>query len=168
MPLVLIVAGPNGAGKTTFVRSWWSEHGDKANFVNADEIAREIARPGLTDDALNLAAGRRMLQELDALTRARRDIIVETTLATLTYARRIKAWKVAGYRVKLVYLRLPSAEASIARVAKRVAEGGHHIDSEDIRRRLPRSLEYLKTIYRPIVDECEIWESHEGTLRRIE
>ena len=102
------------------------------------------------------------------MTSAGLDVVVETTLATLTHARRVRAWREAGYRVELVYLRLPSVEHSIARVARRVAEGGHGIPEADLRRRFPRSLDYLETVYKPIVDAWEVWASGEEGLTLLD
>ena len=103
-----------------------------------------------------------MLQRLDDLTKARADIVLETTLATRTHARRIRDWKAAGYRFELVYLRLPSVEASIARVAHRVARGGHGIPEETLRRRYPLSLDYLETTYKPLADSWQVYASGGG------
>ena len=162
LPTLLIVAGPNGAGKTTFANAWFERAGDDFTFLNADEIARELDRRGLVGAARDLAAGRRMLVELDALTAAGRDVVVETTLATKVHARRIVAWRRAGYRVELIYLRLPSVAASLARVARRVARGGHGIPEADIRRRFDRGLANLEQVYKPLVDRWEVWDSFEG------
>jgi predicted ABC-type ATPase len=119
--------------------------------VNADEIARRIGVGG-AGRAPDLLAGREMLRLLDELTAQRRDIALETTLATRSHAHRIARWRRAGYRIELVYLRLPDVEASLARVAGRVARGGHDIPEADIHRRFPRSLEYMETVYKPVVD----------------
>ena len=43
MPDLIIIAGPNGAGKTTFAREYLSEDEMRFVFVNADEIARNLA-----------------------------------------------------------------------------------------------------------------------------
>ena len=92
----------------------------------------------------------------------------ETTLASLSYARKIPEWQQQGYHISLIYLRLPSVGASIARVQKRVAAGGHDIPEETIRRRFDRSLEYLETRYKPVVDEWYIWNSLEGDFQLVE
>ncbi len=108
-----------------------------------------------------------MLERLEELTDARADVVLETTLATRTHARRIRDWKAAGYRFELLlYLRLPSVEASIARVAHRgarvahrVARGGHGIPEETLRRRYPLSLDYLETVYKPLADSWQVYAS---------
>lgn len=165
MPALLIIAGPNGAGKTTFANAILSRRPEPFEFVNADEIARRIGGEGRVPDLL---AGRAMLRLLDELTARRADIALETTLATRSHAHRIADWRAAGYRVELVYIRLPDVETSLARVAGRVAKGGHGIPEADVRRRFPRSLEYLETVYKPIVDSWQLWLSGEGSLEMID
>jgi predicted ABC-type ATPase len=108
-----------------------------------------------------------MLRRVDELIEASSDLVVETTLANLTYAQKVPDWRRRGYLVSLVYLRLDSVEDSIARVRKRVAAGGHGIPEDTIRRRFGRSRNYFETIYRPIVDEWYIWESRQGAFALI-
>jgi predicted ABC-type ATPase len=85
----------------------------------------------------------------------------ETTLSSLGYARRISTWQAQGYHVGLVYLRLPSTEASLARVAKRVADGGHSIPEGVVRRRFHRSLTCL-VHYKSLVNEWYVCDSIDG------
>ena len=162
MSQAIVLAGPNGAGKTTFANEYLSTMEDTVTFVNADEIAREASLLRLPDTKRNVRAGRLMLQRIDDLASSAVTFMFETTLASLTYARRIRAWQTSGYTVALIYLRLPDVERSIARVKRRVAAGGHDIPETVIRRRYARSLENLKHVYQPIVDEWYIWDSVEG------
>ena len=103
-----------------------------------------------------------MLGRIDELVQERADFVVETTLASLTYARKIPVWRERGYRVSLVYLRLGSVAESVARVRKRVDAGGHGIPDSTIRRRFGKNIAYFETTYKPIVDAWYIWESREG------
>ncbi len=98
----------------------------------------------------------------------RADVVLETTLATRSHAVRIRDWKAAGYRVELVYLKVASADFSVARVARRVARGGHGIPEETLRRRFLLSLEYLETVYKPIVDQWEVYASSDDGLVLLE
>ena len=75
---------------------------------------------------------------------ARTNLLFETTLATLTYVKKISSWQKEGYAVGLVYLRLPSVEMSIERVRRRVVEGGHGLPEATIRRRFPKSVDYFE------------------------
>lgn len=105
-----------------------------------------------------MRAGRLMLARLDALIAARADLVLETTLSSRLYAKRIPEWRAAGYDVELVYVRLPDVETSIARVAHRVRLGGHGVPEPDLRRRFGRSLANLE-LYKPLVDRWQVWDS---------
>ncbi len=56
----------------------------------------------------DIRAGRIMLDRIDGLVGGGSDFAFETTLATLTYARKIPIWRKRGYQVSLIYLRLGS------------------------------------------------------------
>jgi predicted ABC-type ATPase len=165
MPTLVLLAGPNGAGKTTFIGRFLRRRARTFVFVNPDEVARDLPGTGPNRD---LAAGRRVLERLNALIAARADIVLETTLATRSLARRLRACRSAGYRIELTYLRLPDAEASIARVRHRVERGGHGIPEATLRRRFPLSLDYLETVYKPLVDEWEVYASSDEGLVLLE
>jgi predicted ABC-type ATPase len=168
MPRVIIVGGPNGAGKTTFASAYLSIDREITAFVNADEISRDLAALNLSEAVRNVRAARAMLERIEELIASGTDLVVETTLASLTYAQKIPAWQQSGYHVALIYLRLASPEQSVDRVRKRVAAGGHGMPEQVIRRRFDKSLRYLEDYYKPIVDEWEIWDSLEGDFRRAE
>jgi predicted ABC-type ATPase len=168
VPEIIIIAGPNGAGKTSFAREYLSTERAGFAFINADEIARSMTRPALSQVPIDIAAARVMLDQIAALLATQSNFGVETTLASLSYATKIPVWRRAGYRVILFYLRLPDAEASIARVARRVAAGGHDIPEGVIRRRFAKSLKYLENRYKPIVDEWYVWDSLEGSFALAE
>ena len=165
MPPLVLLAGPNGAGTTTFIGRFLRRRAETFVFVNPDEVARDLPGVGAERD---LAAGRRVLERLDALIAARVDIVLETTLATRSHARRLRACSAAGYRIALIYLRLPDAEASIVRVRRRVERGGHGIPEATLRRRFPLSLDYLETVYKPLVDEWEVYASSDEGLVLLE
>ncbi len=63
---------------------------------------------------------------------------------------------------------MPSADFSVARVAKRVARGGHGIPEDALRRRFLLSLEYLEAVYKPIVDSWEVFASSDEGLVLLE
>jgi predicted ABC-type ATPase len=131
-------------------------------FVNADEIARALALESDVQSRSDIRAGRAMLDRIDDLVGAGMDLAIETTLATLIYARKIPVWRESGYNVSLVYLRLNSIAESLDRVRRRVEAGGHNIPSEIVSRRFQKSIDYFETIYKPIVNHWYVWESREG------
>jgi predicted ABC-type ATPase len=168
MQEIIIVAGPNGAGKTSFANQYLPAADEDLVFVNADEIAREIADPTLSKVAVDLRAAREMLRRIAALAEARLEFMFETTLASLIYAQKIGSWQKVGYSVALIYLRLPNVEVSINRVRRRVADGGHSVPEAVIRQRFSRSLHYFENLYKPLVDEWYVWNSREGDFQLAE
>ena len=103
MPRLVIIAGPNGAGKTTFAKQYLSSFGASFEFVNADEISRALALEIGNQGSPDIRAAKAMLNRTDELVDAHVDIAIETTLATLTYARKIPMWRSRGYDVTLIY-----------------------------------------------------------------
>jgi predicted ABC-type ATPase len=121
MPQAIIIAGPNGAGKTSFANEYLLVFRRRFVFINADEIAREIIDPGLSEAMRDLRAGREMLTRIRDCVDAGVNFLFETTLATLTYAGKIPRWRGEGYSVGLVYLRLADVQISLDRIRRRVA-----------------------------------------------
>jgi predicted ABC-type ATPase len=161
---IVIIAGPNGAGKTTFAREFLPFEAGCPTFVNADLIAAGLSP--FQPDAAAFRAARLMLEEITTLVAARRSFAFETTLSGRTYAAMIPTWRSAGYRVKLLFLGLASAEEAIARVMMRVRQGGHDIPPEVIRRRFTLGLRNFRDVYRPCVDYWQ-WFDNGGPAPRL-
>jgi predicted ABC-type ATPase len=153
---VVILAGPNGAGKSTAASALMPGLG-LLDFVNADTIARGLSE--FNPESVALAAGRVMLERLDHLAAERKSFAFETTLASRTYAPRLRKLKADGYRVELIFCWLPSPEMSVERVAHRVRSGGHFIPSETVHRRYHAGLRNFFELYRPLVDAWELYET---------
>jgi predicted ABC-type ATPase len=67
--------------------------------------------------------------------------------------------KANGWKISLYYFWLPSPERSIARVARRVREGGHRIPDEVVYRRFKLGLRNMLDLYLPLADEAEIYDN---------
>ena len=120
---VFVIGGPNGAGKTTAANHLFPATLGLHEFLNADEIARGLSP--FDPDASAVAAGRTMIDRIDRIIAAEKSFAFETTCAGHRQAKVLRACRAAGYRATFIFLWLPSAEMAIARVAKRVAAGGH-------------------------------------------
>jgi predicted ABC-type ATPase len=145
-PVLVVLAGSNGAGKSTF----FAEHlqGLGLLFVNADHIARVLrdAEPRRPTSQLE----RRAFEEAERL---RADLIdlrfgfcTETVFsdpagAKLDFMQRAQS---AGFVVLLVFIGLASPALSVARVATRVARGGHDVPTDKLFARYPRTLRNLR------------------------
>ncbi|WP_147029007.1 AAA family ATPase [Methylobacterium oxalidis] len=122
-----MLAGPNGSGKS----SLFERLGPDGEFVNADLIARAS---GLGD----AQAAKRTIRRLDALLKARKNVVYETTLSSHHAIALMRRARDAGYEVGVVFVALLSVDLNVRRVAERVSRGGLHIPEEVIRRRYPR------------------------------
>lgn len=154
---ILIIAGPNGAGKTTFAQEFLPNEANCPVFVNADLIA--VGLSPFQPEAAAIRAGRIMLEQIHEYSRRRVSFAFETTLSGRSYARLIPQWQTAGYRVKLIFLRLPTLEMAIERVQLRVREGGHNVPKEVIKRRFTAGWRNFAAIYRDIVDEWVVYDN---------
>ena len=154
---ILVIAGPNGAGKTTFATEFLPREADCPLFVNADLIAAGLNPFGAGSVAMR--AGRLMAKEIREHVRLGNSFAFETTLSGRGYARQIPSWQEMGYRVKLFFLRLPTPERAIERVAQRVAEGGHDVPEQVIRRRFAAGWYNFEHLYRDLVDEWALYDN---------
>lgn len=154
---IYIIAGPNGAGKTTFARRFIPDVLNITQFVNADLIAAGLSP--FAPERESLQAGKLMLQQISKLVNQGESFCLETTLAGHIYARMIPQWQSKGFTVHLVFLALTNAETAIARVAARVAQGGHFIPEGVIRRRFESGLRNFHDVYRLLVDDWMLYDN---------
>src|SRR5579863_4598990 len=165
-PRCIVIAGPNGAGKTTFARRYLPEDEGLVHFVNADLLASGLSP--LKPELAAVKAGRLVLQEIDELAASRVDFAFETTLSGLGYVRRIRAWKRAGYRIEIVYLKLQSSRLALRRIAARVREGGHDVPRSDVVRRFARGWANFQRVYRPLADVWTVYDNSGREPRLLE
>jgi predicted ABC-type ATPase len=142
-----IIAGCNGAGKTTASFTILPEILNCKEFVNADEIAKGLSP--FQPEKVSIEAGRIMLERINDLLNSQENFAFETTLATKSYRSKIFLAREKGYNVTLLFFWLRNADLAIERVRTRVIEGGHHIETEVIRRRYKNGIKNLFEIYLP-------------------
>jgi len=158
---VIVVGGPNGAGKTTWAMRRLPDVLTIRDFVNADEIARGLSP--FDPESSALTAGRVMIARLDELVAAGHSFAFETTCSGRGHVRFLEKCRASGYRVTLVFLWLPSAEVALARVARRISQGGHRISDEVIVRRYAAGLRNMKYLYLPLADIALIYDNSDDS-----
>jgi predicted ABC-type ATPase len=162
MPNVYIIGGANGSGKTTASMSLLPNFLECFEYVNADAIAAALSP--FNQQSVAIWARRIMLERLQTLSNSGTDFAFETTLVARSFAAFLRSCKTKGYTINLIYFWLRSPELAIARVARRVASGGHSIPEDVIRRRYDRGLRNLIALYLPLCDNWIIYDnSHETT-----
>ena len=163
---ILIIAGPNGAGKTTFATEFLPNEADCPTFINADLIAAGL-NP-FQPEMSAFRAGRLMLEMIDDYVRRGESFSFEITLSGRGFARMIPRWQDQGYWVELHFLKLPSADMAVERVANRVRRGGHHVPDGEIRRRFDSGWRNFQLLYKDLVDEWALYDATESPAKPIE
>lgn len=141
-PVLVIVAGPNGAGKSTYSSLRFQD----LPIIDPDRTAREY-------HLSSGAAWTKGKDDAQRLLAARHSFVVETTLAgsdpsqPSTYLRMMRQARDMGYRVRLIYIALGSADVHLSRVADRVAEGLHDIPEADVKRKYDWSIGRLAAAF---------------------
>jgi len=160
-PVVVVLAGPNGAGKSTMAAQLLVDV-LVAEFADADVLASAVPR----SNTMALSAGRVMLTRLNELASARESFGFETTLASRSFAPRIRGLISDGYHCHLIFLWLPSAELAVARVADRVRLGGHAVPDATIRRRYHSGQRNFFDLYRSLTTTWRMYDNstHEPRL----
>jgi len=139
-PILFVFAGNNGSGKSTFRNLIIDRLGIIIN-IDADSIARSI--DPISPEAYKVTAGKEAIRLARECIRDRRDFSFETTLSGRNAIRTIEEAKSNGFKVAMFYVGLGDYLLNIERVASRVLNGGHHIDSDDIIRQHRSSIDNL-------------------------
>ena len=154
---IYVIAGPNGSGKTTFAMMFLPEYAKCPNFVNADLIAQGLAPFG--PRAAAIKAGKLVLQQIREYAARGIDFSFETTLSGKSYVSLLTDLKAKGYSLHLFFLWIPTPELAIARIKERVAEGGHYVPAEDVRRRFVRGISNFSALYEPLFDSWMLFDN---------
>ncbi len=154
---VYIIAGPNGSGKTTFARQFLPDYVNCPNFVNSDLIAQGLSP--FEPRAAAIKAGKLVLQQIDEYARLGADFAFETTLSGKTYINLIKELKAKSYTVHIFFLWIPAPALAISRIKDRVAQGGHNVPAEDVRRRFARGVNNFFNLYEPLFDSWMLFDN---------
>jgi predicted ABC-type ATPase len=163
---VIIVAGPNGAGKTTFAREFLPSEASCPVFINADLIAAGLAP--FAPETAAIAAGRLVLELIKQHLSKRESFAFETTLSGRGYLKAIPRWQALGYRVELLFLRVPDVQFAKERVALRVSQGGHSIPEDVIERRFHAGWHNFQQYYKAIVDEWSLIDASDNSFKILD
>lgn len=160
-PQFWIIAGPNGAGKTTLVTT---KIKGRIPVINPDEIAEHL--PLIEGRLDERGAGEIAVRERERLLSEGRDFAIETTLSGHGPLRFMAKCKGDGYKLTLVFVGIDSPELSQARVADRVASGGHSVPLDAIIRRYPDTMSKLASAIE-IADRSYILDNSDERRRLL-
>lgn len=158
-----IIAGANGSGKSTLATELLPE--EKLEFVNADEIAKEICPQNI--ESVRITAGKEAYKRLNSFFEKNISFAIETTLSGNNYVKTIETARKLNYNVVLIYSFVETPDICINRIKARVLSGGHNIPDEDVIRRFYRSKNNFWNKYKNIVDEWAIFFNGESKFIQV-
>ena len=144
-PVFHLLAGPNGAGKSTLYRALVKDEILSADlaFVNADLYERDHLQH-IADATQRSQAARDWADAQRAFKLAGGESFVsETVFSHESKLALIEEAVAHGYVVALYVVALDDSQRLLARVRRRVREGGHDVPPERILARYPRTLANL-------------------------
>lgn len=143
MAILHLIAGPNGAGKSTLYDYLIAPRYPGLEFVNADLHERDhlahIANPEKRSEAARAWADAHRA----SLLRRRVSFVTETVFSHPSKLKLIESAQARGLSVVLYVVCLDEPRVLLARVRRRLGEGGHHVPPNKILERYPRTLANL-------------------------
>lgn len=154
-PVLVIVGGINGSGKSTLARG--ASGTDlllSQSTINPDDLSRQalVEFPALNEAGANLAGAERAEKAVWRAIAESRSVAVETVLSSDKFVPVVTAARKRRYRVRLIFVGLPTVEEALARIATRVELGGHSVPEDRVRRRWNAAHDNL-ILFLPLVDD---------------
>lgn len=137
--VLYVVAGPNGSGKSTLIANIFSNSKFNVRYVNADVFARTIFGKIKNSEAKNKKAMYYTMDLINNLANTRESLIYETVFSHPSKLEIINNFKDLGYKIVSIFVTTKNPKINIARVDKRVIEGGHDVPKDKIISRWQRS-----------------------------
>lgn len=153
MKIYTIIAGVNGSGKSSLTGALKAERSDLGVIIDVDRLAASLGSP--------MEGGREAVRRIDDCIERGISFTQETTLSGVRTERTIQAAKERGYRIRLYYVGLDTAQESLRRIQNRVAKGGHDIPQADVIRRFASRFEDLARVL-PYCDEAVFFDNDNG------
>ncbi len=149
-----IIGGVNGVGKSSFTGVLKECCTDLGIIIDVGKITAELGGNAL-------AGGKAALKKINECIAKGVSFTQETTLSGRRTEATAREVVEKGYRVRLYYIGLDSAEESISRIANRVRRGGHDIPTQDVECRFAGRWEAVAKVL-PYCDEAEFYDNDNG------
>lgn len=139
-PRLVLIAGPNGSGKSTITRKLMASGADFGVYINPDEIARQLDG----NDMLNARRAQELAEEQrNELLDKGQSHSFESVMSHPSKIDYLVSAKHRGFHVTLIFVGVDDPKVNVARVAERVAQGGHDVPIDKIVSRYKRTMELL-------------------------
>ena len=134
-----IIGGVNGTGKSSFTGALKPRMTDLGEIIDVDKLTAEAGVSPIEGGKIALHKITDCLAKGESFTQ-------ETTLSGHRTVITAKKAKALGFYIRMYYIGLDTPEESLARIANRVARGGHKISEDDVRRRFENRFDAIKKI----------------------
>lgn len=168
-PVLTIFAGPNGSGKTTLRNQFVADGYELGTYINADDIQ---ARWQTLAPDLSSRRDREMWAFHEA-ERQRRACLAgghgfsfETVFSHESKLDFMRDARTAGYFIRLLFVATDSPRLNVARVAKRVKDGGHDVETDKVMKRYRRTLDLLPRAME-LADHTVLFDNSGATMRAV-
>lgn len=151
-PMVLVLAGPNGSGKSTITQFF----DIVGTYTNADDM---VASTGMSNEEAAVLADKMRYRSIEL----KEDLTFETVLSSYYKIDILEKAKSEGYFIKCIFVLTVDPSVNVARVAARVALGGHDVDESKIRSRYEKSLANIKKL----MELCDILHVYDNTVEPV-
>lgn len=139
-PKLVIFGGPNCSGKSTITTRYQQNVNFPTNYINPDVIAKTID----TDpDKVAYQAVFKAEEAREELLQSGASFAFETVMSHPSKIQFIEKAKAAGYYIMLIFVATVDPKINVARVAKRVEDGGHDVPINKIINRYHRVMNLL-------------------------
>ena len=161
-PRLVVIIGANGAGKTT----WGRHHRSRLplEFYNADAIADGLGDANSPE--LQIRARALMDEQVAERLRLGDSFGFESTWSGRSRPAIVRDASARGYEAHGIFLGTANAGLNIARVHRRVLEGGHRVPESEIVRRWTAAFENLLTMW-DVFDHIFVLDSSSETVRLV-
>lgn len=158
MACITVLAGTNGAGKSSIGGA--ALRTANLEYFNPDEVTLDVlaTHPQMEVSRANILAWEQGVTMLRRAIAQNLDYAFETTLGGNTVTNLLVSAAQAGHRLSIWYCGLESADLHIARVAARVAKGGHDIPAKKIRERFDTSRQNLLRLL-PLAHQVRVFDN---------
>ena len=154
MSTYTIVGGVNGSGKSSLTGVLKNTVSDLGTIIDVDKITAEL-------NGDMIAGGKEAIHRIEKCIEKSASFTQETTLSGFKTERTAKRAKELGYKVRLYYVALDTAEECLHRIENRVKLGGHDIDSDDVIRRFQQRWDSVAKVL-PYCDQAEFYDNRNG------
>lgn len=167
-PRLLLFAGPNGSGKSTLTTpATLNAFGiPPERYINADEIARELAdtMPDMPQEAREREAFLLARQRRTEYREEEISFAFETVFSHPSTLLDMQACQRAGFEVVVLFVTTSNVEINVARVVRRYQNGGHNVPEDRIRQRYTRTMALLPRIIEQ-ADRAFVYDNSTASAR---